>query len=698
MFISFQGDYIRGYMFRLLFLTIFLLLAGVDLFSQRDAVLKDSIDELLISATRIPARLSTIPSSSTIIEADESFKIKQQVSLQEYTRSIPGLFTLNANNYAQDLRISMRGFGSRAAFGIRGIKLIVDGVPETTPDGQGQLDNLNLGIIENIEVLNGPSSTLYGNASGGVINITTTEKLESNFTGLGFNFGSYGARQLQVTQGIHGTNTDFILHGNYSSADGYRVQSGYQNLNFSAKVLHDLSEKSRLKFNVTYLNSPKADDPGSLNLESVQEDRTQARDRNVTFKTGEEIKQFKSSVLFESDLNVDSKLGSYAFFSTRDFTGRLPFGFGGVIDLSRKYLGHGSSITKSKRTENGINKLQIGYDLAYQSDARLRFFNLDGEQGDLTFDQQESFFNAGLFVLDHYQVDKLYLTGGLRLDINRLSAKDKFLGNGDSSGSINLSAINPSLGISYQLGNQNFVYANFSTSFETPTLSELSNNPDGSEGFNPDLGAQKSRNLELGFKGTLNPDEASSLQYSVAIFKITTSNDLVPFELEAFPDRDFFRNAGETNRFGLEGNLIYSLGHGWKSNLSLAYSDFKYTSYELGSGDFSDNNLPGIPNFFGTLSLTKAVANGLLLDAQLIQVGELFANDSNETVVPGYSLINLNLGYQLQTNKMSIVPYIGINNLLATEYFDNIRINAFGSRFYEAAPLRNFYTGLKINF
>ena len=682
-----------------LLLPFYLLLSCAPMLTaQLDTLLSDTVDELLITASRISTSVDKLPAASFTYEAAAQQQIMQQNSLQEFVRKTPGLFTLNANNYAQDLRISLRGFGSRASFGIRGIKLLVDGVPETTPDGQGQLDNLNLAIIEKIEVLNGPSSALYGNASGGIINITTTEKIDRNFTSLGFNFGSFGARQFQITQGLDGSKTDAIFHGTYATADGFRVQSGYQNLNLSAKVIHELSDKSRLRFNLTYLHSPQADDPGGINLESVEADRTQARDNNLLFKTGEEIDQFKSSLQFESSLNKNTDLTSYAFFSTRNFFGKLPFGFGGIIDLSRKYGGHGSALTFVSQTDSGVNKLQVGYDLAIQNDARLRFFNNEGEQGDLTFDQGESFFNAGLFVVDHYQLDRWYINAGLRWDINRLSATDMFLTNGDDSGSINLNAVNPSLGISYQLGRSNYIYANFSTSFETPTLNELSNNPEGNEGFNPDLQAQRSRNLELGVKGSMMNQNGRALQYSLAAFNIKTSNDLVPFELEAFPDRDFFRNAGETQRLGLEGNIAYSLDHAWTASLSYTYSDFTYLEYELPSGDFSDNVLPGIPNSFATLSLTRSAPECILYNFELIQVGELFANDRNDVTVPGYTLVNTSVGYQIATDKITVVPHFGINNLFATEYFDNIRINAFGGRYYEAAPQRNFYAGLKINF
>ena len=685
---------------RLFFFLLFLCSNLAYLSGQTDTLLTNSIDELLVSATRIPSKLISNPASISVVNIDESTRTKQQLSLQEYVRSVPGLFTLNANNFAQDLRISIRGFGSRAAFGIRGVKLIVDGVPETTPDGQGQLDNLDLGIVSNIEVLRGPSSSLYGNASGGVISINTIDQIEESYTQAGISLGSYGMQQYQLSQAFvsKSKNTNGLVHGSYMKSNGYRVQSGFQNINVNAKVNHKLTKQSSIQLGLSFSDSPQADDPGGINLESVEADRQQARDRNVSFNTGEEIRQIKGSIRYQLALNETSDLSSYAFYATRNFYGLLPFGFGGIIDLNRGYGGHGSSLSFQKVKTNSINKLQIGYDLAIQRDNRRRFFNNEGVEGDLTFDQKESFFNAGLYVLDHFKTGRLFLSGGVRLDINRLSATDNFLSNGDNSGEINLPSINPSLGLSYQLTGSNYLFANIATSFETPTLSELSNNPDGSEGLNPDLKPQRSRNLEFGIRGNMQANLKSSLDYSLTAFTITTSNDLVPFELEAFPGRDFFRNAGETKRLGLEGSIAYAFGEVWKSDLSITYSDFEYTSYELGNDDFAGNTLPGIPSTFGSLSISRVSKSGLLFDAEIIQVGELFASDNNAVTIPAYTAVNVNFGYTILTNGISIMPYGGINNLLAESYFDNIRINAFGARYYEPAPLRNFYGGIKINF
>jgi len=228
------------------------------------------IDTVYIKTARITTSVDKLPAAVSVYQATKNDATRQQLSLQEYTQQTPGLFAQNANNFAQDLRISIRGFGARAAFGIRGIKLIVDGIPETTPDGQGQLDNLNLGIIDRIEVLKGPSSSLYGNASGGVISIQTVNDVEQPFSKWKATVGSYGFQNYQATAGIKSGNSSYIFHGNYVTSDGYRDQSGFQQYNFNVNANFKLSEKLNLKAIANYSDSPQADDPGGLNIDAVE--------------------------------------------------------------------------------------------------------------------------------------------------------------------------------------------------------------------------------------------------------------------------------------------------------------------------------------------------------------------------------------------------------------------------------------------
>ncbi|WP_405250990.1 TonB-dependent receptor family protein [Dokdonia sp. Asnod3-C12] len=665
-------------------------------YSQTGSIPNQTIDTIVISSSRIKSNVQQIPAAVSVITTSKEDVTRQQLSLQEYVQQVPGLFTQNANNFAQDLRISIRGFGARSSFGIRGIKLIVDGIPETTPDGQGQLDNLNLGIIDRIEITKGASASLYGNASGGVIDIATKsfDTLEGNSTSVKAGIGAFGFQNYQATATIGDANTNYTFHGNYATSDGYRDQSGFEQINTNFKGHFKLGENTSLTAILNYADSPQADDPGGLTLEEVNANRRQARDRNVQFKTGEAIEQFKVGTSLAWNRNENTTVNAYAFYSNRQFNGLLPFEFGGIVDLSRNYLGQGTSITYKKNK----NTIRAGYDFAYQNDRRNRFRNLDGEEGGQTLGQREKFTNLGIYVTDHLSLGKLLITAGARFDYNKLSADDDLLDNGDDSGSLTLNSFNPSVGVSYAFAKALSAYMNVATSFETPSLSELSSNPDGSIGFNENLKAQKAASFEVGLKGTI----ASKLQYQLAAFLINTKDDLVPFELAQFPDREFFRNAGKTKRHGVEVEASYRalpLGNGWlNATGSYTYSDFTYDEFETPNGDFDGNFLPGIAKHMSSVGLQYAGSNGFNASVSTNFIGEQFAQDSNETTIDGYELVNVRASYETLFREVRLKPYIGVNNVLDQKYTDNVRINAFGGRFYEPAPGLTIFGGITLEF
>ena len=665
-------------------------------YSQTGSIPNQTIDTVVISSSRIKSNVLQIPAAVSVITTSKEDATRQQLSLQEYVQQVPGVFTQNANNFSQDLRISIRGFGARSSFGIRGIKLIVDGIPETTPDGQGQLDNLNLGIIDRIEITKGASASLYGNASGGVIDITTTafDTLVGNTSSIKAGVGAFGFQNYQAAATIGDANASYTFHGNYATSDGYRDQSGFEQINTNFKGQFKIGENTFLTAILNYADSPQADDPGGLTLEEVNSNRRQARDRNVQFKTGEAIEQFKVGTSIAWIKSEHTTVNAYAFYSNRQFNGLLPFEFGGIVDLSRNYLGQGTSITYKKNK----NTIRAGYDVAYQNDRRNRFRNLDGQEGSQTLGQHEKFTNLGVYITDHLSLGKFFLTAGARFDYNKLSAEDDFLDNGDDSGSITLNAFNPSIGVSYAFAKALTPYMNVATSFETPSLSELSTSPDGSTGFNENLKAQKATSFEFGIKGVA----FEKLSYQVAVFSIATKDDLVPFELAQFPDREFFRNAGKTKRHGLEVEASYNalpIGNGWiNATGSYTYSDFTYDEFETPNGNFDGNFLPGIARHMSSVGLQYAGDSGISASINTNFIGEQFAQDSNETTIDGYELVNVRASYETLFREVRLKPYIGVNNVLDQKYTDNVRINAFGGRFYEPAPGLAVFGGITLEF
>ncbi len=676
---------------RYITLLVILLLGCHSTNAQKDSLKIIVLDSVEIKALRIEIPSQQQPFSIATYTATTLQETRQQLSLQEYLTHIPGLFSLNANNYAQDLRISIRGFGARSAFGIRGVKIIVDGIPETTPDGQGQIDNLNLGIVEKIEVLKGPSSTLYGNASGGIIHITTKQNFNTDFLEAGLTLGSYNNQQYQITSGIVKNNSKIIFQATHTLSDGYRDQSGLKNTNLNLRWFQKLSDKSKINFQANYTNSPIGDDAGGLTLEEVNADRRQARDRNIQFGTGEAIEQFKIGSTYNYSINEKQDIQFYGFYNHRNFEGRLPFNFGGWIDLNRNYFGQGGHYKIENKAINSRNTLQLGYDFASQKDIRQRFTNDDGTRGTNTLDQIERFTNIAFYALDHFYIKKWLVTAGLRFDSNILKVTDQKLDNGNQSGRRNLSSVNPSLGVNYQLANQLNLYGNFRSSFETPSLSELSANPTGEDGFNNSLDPQRAFNYEIGFKGLV----CNRLSFDLALFYINTKNDLVPFELEAFPDRSFFRNAGTTERTGAELSTNYSISSEFSVQGSYTYSNFKYTSFTLPQGDFSENALPGIPKHFTALSFLYKNVKGFNARLQHRFVDTFFANDANSVSEPSYHIADFSMSYRFKGQHSIWSPFFGINNIFDAKYSDNIRLNAFGGRYFEPAPGINFYVGIR---
>ncbi|MEM8846742.1 MAG: TonB-dependent receptor, partial [Bacteroidota bacterium] len=454
--------------------------------AQQDTIPTIELDSVVIEAARLSIAKNELPASVSVTTFETIQQNLQQLSANDYLQGIPGLFVLNSNNFAQDTRISIRGFGARSAFGIRGVKLVIDGIPETTPDGQGQVDNLNLGLIEKIEVLRGASSSLYGNASGGVINVNTKSSFTKDFVELSSAIGSFNFQTFQAIAGLSTNKSKTVLFANRTTSDGFRSNSRFETNQFNLRTKLKTGKETNLNFQLNYTDSPIAQDAGGITAEDVEIDRTQARDRNLEFDTGESVRQFKTGTAFQwkpSNLN----LNSFVYYSYRDFANKLPFSFGGAVDLVRNYWGHGSNVSFDFFEKKGHLMAQLGYEIASQNDRRTRFINDLGELGDVTLQQNEVFRNFGTFAILQSRIEKWIFRAGLRYDNNVLEVEDTFLSNGDASDRIVLNTVNPSVGLRYKLNRNQSLFANFATSFETPVLSELSANPNDNGGFNQSL-------------------------------------------------------------------------------------------------------------------------------------------------------------------------------------------------------------------
>ncbi len=632
-----------------------------------------TLKEVSLKAPKTQTPSSLLPISFSNRDLSSFQGIYQQLNLQEYLGSVPGLFTQNANNYAQDLRISLRGFGSRAAFGIRGVKIIVDGIPETTPDGQGQLDNLPLGLLKSLEVIRGPSSSLYGNASGGVIYLNTLDKLEGQTAKFRVSLGAYGFQNYQLSTSLENGKTVALIHANRIKTNGYRINSGLEQNLFNVKVKQLISANSTIQFQLNYTNSPIAEDPGGLTLEDTESNWTQARQKNLDYDTYESIDHFKAGIRWFQSLGSRWDIDTYGFYSFRDFYGKLPFENGGIIDLNRNYFGVGTRLNY-KHEEH---RWQIGLETSQQQDQRDRYLNVMGIQGARSFSQLESFRNFGIYILDEVKWNNLLLRTSLRYDDSRLGA--------DSVSEDQIyQVLNPSIGLSYEIYENQRLFGNFSSSFETPTLSELSSNPTGKEGLNLDLDPSKATNFELGWKGLWG-----KTRIEANVFFIESSNEILPYEIEAFPGRSFYRNTGATRRRGFELSGLY-ISNSWEVQASITQARYQFNNIEMEER----NALPGIPNSQFFLQIMHITPTKWKLQLTGESIGKFYADNANIVQIKDYQKIRLQGGKTITFGSTELNFFAGINNLFNAKYFDNIRLNAVVRRYYEPAPGRNIFLGL----
>lgn len=653
------------------------------------------LEEIVVTATRIDTTLARVPASVSVVGQDVIQLGRQQLALDEALNRVPGLFMQNRYNFAQDLRISMRGFGARANFGIRGIKILVDGIPETLPDGQGSVDSIDIGATSQIEVLRGPSSTLYGNAAGGVIAVTSELAPERPFTDLRLTAGDYGFRKVQFKAGGRSDRLGYLVSLSDSDYDGYREQSSAENTQLTARLNFDLGGDREFLTVFNHTDQPVSDDPGGVNLAQATSAPRTARDRNLSYDGGEALEQTRLGFVYSMPLGEGQEITARNFYTWRQLDARLPFGFGGTIDLDRFFMGGGFSYSNEGSWGGRRNRLIVGFDFDEQDDDRMRYFNNFGSRGALTLNQNEAVSSFGVFIQDEVVIsDAVDLRFGLRYDEIEFDVTDHFLGNGDDSGKRKLDDVSPMLGFSAQLGDSVSLYGTYSSAFETPTTTEY-NNPSGGGGFNPTLDPQTARNLEFGLRGSI----AGRHRYEIAVFNIDVDDELIPFEVPGSPGRNYYANAGESTREGVEFSLTAQPTDRLRATLSYTHSDFTFKDFTTDSGqDYAGNRIPGTTDdiVFGELAYEHP--NGWYGALEAIHIGDQYANNANSAFVDGYTLANLRFGYERETDSLVIAPFAGINNLFDEDYMANVRINAFGGRFYERGPDRHVYAGVTFSF
>jgi len=668
----------------------------------------DGRDEILIHASRVEERLYEAPAAVSVITADEIQLGRQQLTLGESLEAVPGVFTQNRTNFAQDLRISIRGFGARARFGIRGIKLIVDGIPATLPDGQGQVDSLQLSTAGRIEVVRGPASSLYGSASGGVIRIESERAPGAPYVDGRVAFGSNGYQSYGLKSTGQAGPVGLLVGVLRPVLDGYRFHSRMESNVLNSRMLWEIDEQSDLSATVSFVYSPIADDAGGLTALEVAQNRRQARDRNVEFDSGERVSQVSSGLRYRRDWNADHETSVAGYFGWRSFDGRIPFDAScrvagrpqaAAIDLDR-FFGGGSIQHVYADEYFGLpNRLLVGFDVEVQRDDRVRRCNYGDSLGPRTLNQEENVTSLRGFLQDELGLPwdlKLALSVGF--DALQYEVRDRFpvsSADPDDSDEFSFTQWSPMFGLTWNPSDPVNLYGRISTSFEPPTTTELSNPVGG--GFNRNLDAQRAANFELGAKGDLGfGPKDGRLQYELAVYYIRIRDEIIPFEPAG---EVFYRNAGRSSRAGVETALTWEILDGLRTRLVYTFSASQFDEYwSLAGADLSGNQVPGVPEQLLYGELAYRHASGLFGSFEARYIGRFFADDANRVETESYAVLDLRIGWEGRLGDWRLTPYVGINNLLDSAYIDNIRINAGAGRYYEPAPEIEFHGGLGVAY
>jgi iron complex outermembrane receptor protein len=657
----------------------------------------DQLEEIVVRATRIPTDIGDLPFAAGSVGKKEIQLARQQLGLDEALVNVPGLFFQNRYNFAQDLRVAIRGFGARANFGIRGIRIFADDIPLTLPDGQSSVDAIDLGSAERIDVIRGPFSAVYGAAAGGVIIIQTEDGTQPPVLSARLNAGSYGFRQAQARAGGQNGGLNWLANLSSTRLDGYRDHSEYRSDLLNSKIRYEFSDGSRLTMVFNAMDSPEAQDPGGLNAGEVAENRRQAAPRNLLYNAGEALEQQSLGFAYRKTVNESQELMLRSYFVSREFRNRLPFdinsnGQGGSVDLDRDFSGLGGSYGWTQKLGHGSNHLVLGFDYNAQRDLRRRFANNQGVLGDMTTNQDEDVTTLGVFVEDAWDLSEtVALTLGARYDELEYKATDRTGGGG--SGQADFNELSPMAGIVWKVWRDTNLYGNISSSFDPPATTELAN-PDGPTGFNQNLDAQTATNYELGLKGLLT----GKARYELALFHIDVKGAIVPFELEG-SGQSFFENAGESTHDGLETALSMEFMPGLTGTATWTWSDFTFDEFRGVDGEVYDGNrIPGIPEQLVHLELAWSHPSGFHAGWDLLYAGSFYADNANSVKTDHYTVSNLRAAYRWAEAQWEIEPFLGINNIFDEEYMSNVRLNASFGRYWEPAPERNFYGGLTARY
>jgi iron complex outermembrane receptor protein len=667
-----------------------------------------TLGDVVISASRAQQRSFDAPAAIQAVERETIQDAGPQVNLSESLNRVPGLTILNRQNYAQDLQVSIRGFGARSAFGIRGIRLLIDGIPATTPDGQGQGSSIALTSTERIEVLRGPLALMYGNSAGGVIQAFTRDAPEVAELGLQYHAGSYDMHRTdwQYAGRVGGVGV-LADYGTFDT-NGFRDHSTTERKQFNGKLGFGPDAGTRVNVVFNHFDMPLAQDPQGLTAAQVTQDATQASAAAIANRVRKITSQSQAGTSVTHALGAGRSVTARLYAGRRDNLQYLPTNW---VGLGRDYYGAG--LQYNEQTRLGARPLTwvAGYEFDYSKERRQAGAVSGGEKvpGSLTRDEDNVAQNSDVFAQTTVlAAERLSATAGVRASSVRMSSEDYYLLNGDGSGSVSYAAANPVLGLTWHVRDTLNLYANYGRGFETPTLVEVAYTSTGSPTFNPGISAARSQHYEMGAKWV--PDAATRVDFTV--YQIDTTDEIVVAVSSG--GSTAYQNAPGTRRTGWELAARTLPSPNWRATLSASAIDARFSqgfsnvvntvTYNVASG----NLMPGIPQHFLFTELLwssrplvdtgRRRPPGLQAGAELVSAGRLYANDTNTDSADGYTTLNLKASHAWPVAaRGSVTAYGRLDNVTDQRYVGSVIVNQASGQFYEPAPGFNWTLGARLN-
>ena len=665
-------------------------------------------EPVTVSATREATRVFDAPAAVGVVGADVVSIAGPQVNLSEAIDRIPGIAALNRNNYAQDLQVSIRGFGARSTFGLRGIRLIVDGIPATTPDGQGQASSIALPSAERIEVLRGPLALLYGNAAGGVVQVFTKSGAPQPTVAGSAAFGSFGMDredlQFLTSSGPHA----FTVDGLRFHTDGWRDHSAATRAIVNAKWTWLAGPRTRLATVFNFFDQPWAQDPLGLTRSQYEQDPKQTQPIAILNNTGKSVRQPQLGTVLDHAFDDATSLNARVYYGERRLDNALGVPLsaqtpatssGGIVSFDRDYEGAGFTLTHRWRIGDDVAARVLGgatYDRMH--DDRQGYLNVNGNRGALKRNEDDYVHNVDALVQAAADFGETWSAiAGVRATHVHFEVKDHFIapGNPDDSGTIDYRGTNPVAGLTWHATPRLNVYGNVGRGFETPTFTELAYRNNAS-GINSDLDASTSRHAELGAKW-----RGERQSFDVAVYDIRTSNELVVDQNVG--GRSTFRNGGHTSRRGIELQHAAQWTDEWHTLLSATLLRARFEdSFVSGSGSAAaqvnvGNRIPGTPERFAFAELAYTPRwgwMGLNAAAEVVYNGKLWVDDINSDSTSPATALNLRAGLRYRAGAFELEPLVRLDNATDRKYAGSVIVNEANRRFFEPALPRNWMVGL----